>query len=136
MIEFSEVVDNFTANPDTYEAMAEPYESVEAGEAALDAFHRELKELREKHGIAECCAIAAVYLEPEATEDDKRTVPGISGMTMMGDVFRGSQLCVELAKSAKKMAIKHMMEELKSMAAEAKGEESEKNAEAMIDTES
>lgn len=55
----------------TYREMAEPYETSDEADAALNAFFEELRELRKKHRIANTYTVAQVSaLDDEGYEQD------------------------------------------------------------------
>lgn len=66
-------------DPSTYRAMSEPYATEQESSDALNAFFRELRELRIKHRIADTYTIASVSVIDASGEEGERITSGFNG---------------------------------------------------------
>lgn len=94
------------ANPERYRRMSAPYESEELAKAAMKAFLKDLRELREKHRIAEVSVIAGVWTPNPEAPDTRRLL--WRSMAAYGD----SILAYELLRSAATTQAIHLAEML------------------------
>jgi hypothetical protein len=80
-------------DPALYRKLSEPKENLEAAKAAFDAFYKDLREIREKHGIPDLViSYAANYLNEHGKESAAIQISNC------GDSARSQRLILELVK--------------------------------------
>lgn len=72
----SEEQATFIPNPKLYREMSQPFESVDAANAALQAFQEDVAALRAKHRIAECYVIFGSSVQQPDDEPSEFLGPG------------------------------------------------------------
>jgi hypothetical protein len=90
-------------NADVYREMSEPFESLEAADAALAAFDKELRELRVKHKITDVLCVTHFNTLINGKEQE-HFATSLVGSVLMGEGMAAYAFGSEKARARQRIA--------------------------------